>query len=106
MRDKARALMQPSRTMRCSFERGTEVAPFSSAKSAASAESTRPICRKGTSTWYLHTVSKARTLIEGYEAQIQAYEGTAQDNGAEPKSLSELATTESDCSSARKGGDL
>lgn len=49
---------------------------------------------------------EARKLIEGYEAQIQAYEGTAQDNGAEPKSLSELATTESDCSSARKGGDL
>jgi NIMA-interacting peptidyl-prolyl cis-trans isomerase 1 len=49
---------------------------------------------------------EARTLIEGYEAQIQAYEGTAQDNGAEAKSLSELATTESDCSSARKGGDL
>ncbi|UPX21018.1 Peptidylprolyl isomerase [Ascochyta rabiei] len=49
---------------------------------------------------------EARTLIEGYEAQIQAYEGTALDKAAEPKSLSELATTESDCSSARKGGDL
>merc|ERR1712137_688043 len=52
------------------------------------------------------SVEEARTLIEGYEAQIQAYEGTAPDNGAEAKSLSELATTESDCSSARKGGDL
>jgi len=43
-------------------------------------------------------------LIKGYEAQIRAYEdGTG---AADAKSLSELATTESDCSSARKGGDL
>lgn len=47
---------------------------------------------------------EARELIEGYQRQIQAYEqGTGDDNA---KSLSELATTESDCSSARKGGDL
>ncbi|KAF2003143.1 peptidyl-prolyl cis-trans isomerase ssp-1 [Amniculicola lignicola CBS 123094] len=37
----------------------------------------------------------ARFKIEGFQKQIQ--------NGT---SLSELATTESDCSSARKGGDL
>jgi NIMA-interacting peptidyl-prolyl cis-trans isomerase 1 len=49
---------------------------------------------------------EARVLIEDYEKQIKAYEGTAEVADAEPKSLSELATTESDCSSARKGGDL
>lgn len=40
-------------------------------------------------------------LIQGYHGQIRLFE--AGDGG---KSLSELATTESDCSSARKGGDL
>ncbi|KAH7065879.1 hypothetical protein BKA63DRAFT_166673 [Paraphoma chrysanthemicola] len=46
----------------------------------------------------------AKRLIEGYETQIKAFEaGSSEGN---PKSLSELATTESDCSSARKGGDL
>ncbi|KAF2844847.1 rotamase-domain-containing protein [Plenodomus tracheiphilus IPT5] len=43
-------------------------------------------------------------LIKGYQRQIQAYENGTEDANA--KSLSELATTESDCSSARKGGDL
>ena len=47
---------------------------------------------------------EARALIEKYQAQIEAYEHNT--GGAEPRSLSELATTESDCSSARKGGDL
>ncbi|CAO2651679.1 Nn.00g042490.m01.CDS01 [Neocucurbitaria sp. VM-36] len=47
---------------------------------------------------------EARELIEGYQAQIRAYEEGTGDANA--KSLSELATTESDCSSARKGGDL
>jgi NIMA-interacting peptidyl-prolyl cis-trans isomerase 1 len=47
---------------------------------------------------------EARALINGYADQIKAFEaGSAEGN---PKSLSELATTESDCSSARKGGDL
>jgi NIMA-interacting peptidyl-prolyl cis-trans isomerase 1 len=49
---------------------------------------------------------EARVLIEDYEKQIKTYEGTSEVADAEPKSLSELATTESDCSSARKGGDL
>lgn len=39
---------------------------------------------------------EARTIIEGYKKQIDS----------QSKTLSELATTESDCSSARKGGDL
>ncbi|KAL5119319.1 peptidyl-prolyl cis-trans isomerase Pin1 [Pleosporales sp. CAS-2024a] len=47
---------------------------------------------------------EARALIEGYQSQIKAFEG--QGTHSDPKSLSELATTESDCSSARKGGDL
>lgn len=47
---------------------------------------------------------EARELIKGYQRQISAYENGTQDANA--KSLSELATTESDCSSARKGGDL
>ena len=38
---------------------------------------------------------EARTILEGHEQKIQG--------GAE---LAELATSESDCSSARKGGDL
>lgn len=47
---------------------------------------------------------EARDLIRGYHEQIKAFEeGTG---GANAKSLSELAMTESDCSSARKGGDL
>jgi len=47
---------------------------------------------------------EAREMIKKYQAQIQAFEaGQTEGN---PKSLSELATTESDCSSARKGGDL
>jgi NIMA-interacting peptidyl-prolyl cis-trans isomerase 1 len=45
---------------------------------------------------------EAKELIEQYLDQIQAYEN---DNNT-GKSLPELATTESDCSSARKGGDL
>ncbi|KAF1935753.1 rotamase-domain-containing protein [Clathrospora elynae] len=50
------------------------------------------------------SVEDARQMIGSYQAQIQAHEaGTGQPNA---KSLSELATTESDCSSARKGGDL
>lgn len=47
---------------------------------------------------------EARALIQGYQQQINAYESGTGDANA--KSLSELATTESDCSSARKGGDL
>ncbi|KAH7359582.1 hypothetical protein BKA66DRAFT_226799 [Pyrenochaeta sp. MPI-SDFR-AT-0127] len=47
---------------------------------------------------------EARDLIRGYHEQIKAYEEGTGDANA--KSLSELATTESDCSSARKGGDL
>ncbi|KAF2819424.1 rotamase-domain-containing protein [Ophiobolus disseminans] len=47
---------------------------------------------------------EATTLIEQYQAQIRAFEAGSTDSN--PKSLSELATTESDCSSARKGGDL
>ncbi|KAH9866765.1 protein kinase ssp1 [Plenodomus biglobosus] len=50
------------------------------------------------------TKAEAIELIEGYQRQIQAYEQGTDDPNA--KSLSELATTESDCSSARKGGDL
>ncbi|KAF1965610.1 rotamase-domain-containing protein [Bimuria novae-zelandiae CBS 107.79] len=47
---------------------------------------------------------EAIEAIKGYLEQIQAYENNSSDpNG---KSLSELAMTESDCSSARKGGDL
>jgi len=46
----------------------------------------------------------AEDMIKEYQKQIQAFEaGSTEGN---PKSLSELATTESDCSSARKGGDL
>jgi NIMA-interacting peptidyl-prolyl cis-trans isomerase 1 len=47
---------------------------------------------------------EARVLIEGYQDQIKAFE--AGNGDANAKSLSDLATTESDCSSARKGGDL
>lgn len=47
------------------------------------------------------TKEDALHAIEEYEKQIQAFE-----KGEGGKSLSELATTESDCSSARKGGDL
>jgi NIMA-interacting peptidyl-prolyl cis-trans isomerase 1 len=43
-------------------------------------------------------------MIQKYHEQIKAYEQGQTDANA--KSLSELATTESDCSSARKGGDL
>jgi NIMA-interacting peptidyl-prolyl cis-trans isomerase 1 len=50
------------------------------------------------------SVEEAKGLINGYHEQIKAYEAGTQDANA--KSLSELATTESDCSSARKGGDL
>ena len=49
------------------------------------------------------SVEEARDLIQGYQTQIQNYENRTEGNA---KSLSELATTESDCSSARKGGDL
>ena len=51
------------------------------------------------------SVEDARALISGYQEQIRAYEN-GDENNANAKSLSELATTESDCSSARKGGDL
>lgn len=47
---------------------------------------------------------EAKELIKKYQAQIKAFEGG--ETHSDPKSLSELATTESDCSSARKGGDL
>lgn len=47
---------------------------------------------------------EAKELIRGYQAQITAYEEGTGDASA--RSLGELATTESDCSSARKGGDL
>jgi NIMA-interacting peptidyl-prolyl cis-trans isomerase 1 len=47
---------------------------------------------------------EAREMIMKYQAQIRAFEAGQSDSN--PKSLSELATTESDCSSARKGGDL
>lgn len=47
---------------------------------------------------------EATALIEEYRSVIKKYE--ANPNDPEGKSLSELATTESDCSSARKGGDL
>jgi NIMA-interacting peptidyl-prolyl cis-trans isomerase 1 len=47
---------------------------------------------------------EAADLIKNYQQQIRAFE--AGDSEGNPKSLSELATTESDCSSARKGGDL
>jgi NIMA-interacting peptidyl-prolyl cis-trans isomerase 1 len=47
---------------------------------------------------------EARELIKKYQAQINAFERGQSD--PDPKSLSELATTESDDSSARKGGDL
>lgn len=47
---------------------------------------------------------EAEELIKGYQKQIQAFE--AGESGGSAKSLSDLATTESDCSSARKGGDL
>jgi NIMA-interacting peptidyl-prolyl cis-trans isomerase 1 len=50
------------------------------------------------------THEEAEELIRGYQAQIKAHE--AGQTGENAKSLSELATTESDCSSARKGGDL
>ncbi|KAI4611384.1 hypothetical protein J4E80_007604 [Alternaria sp. BMP 0032] len=50
------------------------------------------------------SVEDARKMIQDYQKQIQAYERGQEDESA--KSLSELATTESDCSSARKGGDL
>jgi NIMA-interacting peptidyl-prolyl cis-trans isomerase 1 len=46
----------------------------------------------------------AEKLILSYQEQIRAFE--AGQNSPDAKSLSELATTESDCSSARKGGDL
>lgn len=46
---------------------------------------------------------EAIDLIKGYQAQIQAFENGT---GDDAKSLPDLATTESDCSSARKGGDL
>lgn len=49
---------------------------------------------------------EARDLIEAYQDQIRAFEGGDNEAPRNPKSLSELATTESDCSSARKGGDL
>ncbi|KAF2277055.1 uncharacterized protein EI97DRAFT_432667 [Westerdykella ornata] len=42
------------------------------------------------------TRAEAQRILEGYQEQIKS--------GA--KTLAELATTESDCSSARKGGDL
>ncbi|KAI8942226.1 hypothetical protein NX059_000309 [Plenodomus lindquistii] len=55
----------------------------------------------------VRTKADAIKLIEEYQKQIQAYEtGKEPTAGVVPKSLSELATTESDCSSARKGGDL
>ncbi|PSN74093.1 rotamase-domain-containing protein [Corynespora cassiicola Philippines] len=44
---------------------------------------------------------QAEQEIKQYQQQIQAYQ-----KGEGGKSLSDLATTESDCSSARKGGDL
>jgi NIMA-interacting peptidyl-prolyl cis-trans isomerase 1 len=47
---------------------------------------------------------EARELLKNYQAQIKAFE--AGETNTDSKSLSELATTESDCSSARKGGDL
>jgi NIMA-interacting peptidyl-prolyl cis-trans isomerase 1 len=50
------------------------------------------------------SVEEARVMIKNYQAQIKAYEEGRDDGNA--KSLSELAMTESDCSSARKGGDL
>ncbi|KAH8719315.1 hypothetical protein GQ44DRAFT_712561 [Phaeosphaeriaceae sp. PMI808] len=50
------------------------------------------------------TKSEAEVLIKEYQVQIKAFE--VDKNGENAKSLSELATTESDCSSARKGGDL
>jgi NIMA-interacting peptidyl-prolyl cis-trans isomerase 1 len=40
--------------------------------------------------------SEARAIIDGYESRIKSGEA----------SLGDLATTESDCSSARKRGDL
>jgi NIMA-interacting peptidyl-prolyl cis-trans isomerase 1 len=49
-------------------------------------------------------VDEARDMISKYHEQIKAYEEGRDDANA--KSLSELAATESDCSSARKGGDL
>jgi NIMA-interacting peptidyl-prolyl cis-trans isomerase 1 len=49
------------------------------------------------------SLEDAQTLIDGYQVQIQNYENGVEANA---KSLSDLATTESDCSSARKGGDL
>jgi NIMA-interacting peptidyl-prolyl cis-trans isomerase 1 len=49
------------------------------------------------------SLEQAQELIRGYQTQIQNYENGTEGNA---KSLSELATTESDCSSARKGGDL
>jgi NIMA-interacting peptidyl-prolyl cis-trans isomerase 1 len=49
---------------------------------------------------------EATVLIEGYQKQIRAFETGSTSPDVNPKSLSELATTESDCSSARKGGDL
>ncbi|KAF2126025.1 peptidyl-prolyl cis-trans isomerase ssp1, partial [Dothidotthia symphoricarpi CBS 119687] len=49
---------------------------------------------------------EAEELIREYQNQIKAYEGVEGYGNYPAKSLSELATTESDCSSARKGGDL
>jgi NIMA-interacting peptidyl-prolyl cis-trans isomerase 1 len=50
------------------------------------------------------TKEEAIDAIKVYLEQITAYENDSNDPSG--KSLSELATTESDCSSARKGGDL
>jgi NIMA-interacting peptidyl-prolyl cis-trans isomerase 1 len=50
------------------------------------------------------TKDEAEVLIRNYQEQIRLFEAGSDDPRA--KSLSELATTESDCSSARKGGDL
>jgi len=49
---------------------------------------------------------EAAELIKKYQSQILAFEKSDEHSDPNPKSLSELATTESDCSSARKGGDL
>lgn len=47
------------------------------------------------------TKEQADEMINNYLTEIEKFEA-----GTGGKSLSELATTESDCSSARKGGDL
>lgn len=55
------------------------------------------------------SMEEAREAIDAYNKEIKAYsngETTYAPTGRPPRSLSELATTESDCSSARKGGDL